>query len=126
MTEDERPPRLRAFDMLDSIAQIDRASRGLDGLSFAGNELLVCAVERWIEIVSEARRHLPAEAKAQHPSIDWKQIAGIGNVLRHGYQVIDRQILWNIVTQDLPPLRHAMEQIYSNLKLPPDPWPNVE
>jgi uncharacterized protein with HEPN domain len=39
-------------------------------------------VERGIEIISEASRHLPDELKARHPEIPWPKVAGIGNVLR--------------------------------------------
>lgn len=40
-------------------------------------------VERGVEIISEASRHLPPALKARHPAIDWRSIAGVGNVLRH-------------------------------------------
>ena len=40
-------------------------------------------VERGIEIVSEAGRHLPEALKARHPAIAWRKVAGIGNISRH-------------------------------------------
>ncbi|MCI0598259.1 MAG: DUF86 domain-containing protein, partial [Beijerinckiaceae bacterium] len=42
-------------------------------------------VERGLEIVSEASRHLPDEMKSRHPDIPWQKVAGIGNMLRHNY-----------------------------------------
>jgi len=36
-------------------------------------------VERGIEIISEASRHLSDELKARHPQIPWPKVAGIGN-----------------------------------------------
>jgi len=35
-------------------------------------------VERGVEIISEASRHLPGEMKARHPDIPWPKVAGIG------------------------------------------------
>jgi Protein of unknown function DUF86 len=42
-------------------------------------------IERGIEIVSEASRHLTVELKARNPDIPWAKVAGIVNVLRHDY-----------------------------------------
>ena len=38
-----------------------------------------------MEIISEATRRLPAALLKQHPEINWKQIMGMGSVLRHDY-----------------------------------------
>jgi hypothetical protein len=45
-------------------------------------------VERGVEIISEASRHLSDELKARHPRIPWGKVAGIGNILRHNYENI--------------------------------------
>lgn len=59
-------------------------------------------VERGVEIVSEASRHLPADLKARHPHIPWSKEAGIGNVLRHDYQSIAPQVMWALLRGHLP------------------------
>jgi uncharacterized protein with HEPN domain len=51
------------------------------------------AAERCIEIISEASRRIPADWKAEHPSIPWPDIAGIGNVLRHDYEDVNLDII---------------------------------
>lgn len=61
-------------------------------------------VERGIEIISEASRHLTSELKARHPSIPWVKVAGIGNVLCHNYEHVAPDILWKLVQSDLPEL----------------------
>jgi uncharacterized protein with HEPN domain len=61
-------------------------------------------VERGIEIVSEASRHLTDELRARHPEIPWKKVAGIGNVLRHNYENIAAAVIWKLVQADLPEL----------------------
>src|SRR5947209_8253471 len=58
--------------------------------------------ERSIEIVSEASRHVPQALKDQHPDIPWKQIAGIGNILRHDYGIVDDHITWDVVKSHFP------------------------
>ncbi|MGH7838122.1 MAG: HepT-like ribonuclease domain-containing protein, partial [Candidatus Binataceae bacterium] len=61
-------------------------------------------VERGIEIISEASRHLLDELKARHPGIPWSKVAGIGNVLRHDYEHVAHDVLWHVVRDDLPSL----------------------
>ena len=43
-------------------------------------------VARNLEIISKASRRLPEMFKLNEKDIEWKAIAGIGNVLRHDYQ----------------------------------------
>jgi uncharacterized protein with HEPN domain len=64
-------------------------------------------VQRGIEIISEASRHLPPEMKARHPDIPWTKVAGIGNVLRHGYESVAAPVLWKLAREDLPHLERA-------------------
>jgi uncharacterized protein with HEPN domain len=69
------------------------------------------AVERGLEIISDASRHVPAELKALAPEIPWRQIAAIGNLLRHEYQRADVTATWNIVEVWLPTLAIAIERL---------------
>jgi uncharacterized protein with HEPN domain len=56
------------------------------------------AVERAVQIVSEAAKALPPDSLAKHPGAPWKAIIGIGNILRHEYQSLDDKQLWEIAT----------------------------
>jgi uncharacterized protein with HEPN domain len=64
-----------------------------------------------LEIISEATRHIPADYKALAPEIPWRQIAAIGNLLRHEYQRADSLAIWNIVAEHLPRLREAIDRL---------------
>ena len=72
-------------------------------------------VERCIEIVSEATRHIPDEIKGRYPHIPWPQIAGIGNVLRHDYDIVDDRIIWEVATLHFAVLRTVVAEIKSQL-----------
>ena len=69
------------------------------------------AVERDVEIISEASRYIPERLKDKYSSIPWRKVAGIGNILRHGYKLIDDHEIWDIVTSDLAPLKVTTETI---------------
>ena len=60
-------------------------------------------------IISEASRHLSAELKTRHPEIPWAKVAGIGSVLRHDYERIAPDVIWKLVTIDLPILDAACQ-----------------
>jgi len=64
-------------------------------------------VQRGVQIISEASRHLSADLKARHPEIPWTKVAGIGSVLRHDYERIAPDVIWRLVTVDLPILEAA-------------------
>lgn len=63
-----------------------------------------------ILIISEASRHLESEIKARRPQIPWSKVAGIGSVLRHDYERIAADVIWKLVTVDLPALERACRQ----------------
>jgi uncharacterized protein with HEPN domain len=74
------------------------------------------AIERGLEIISEASRHIPDDQKALAPEIPWRQIAAIGNLLRHEYQRADSSLVWNIVIEHLPRLGAAVNRLMDAAK----------
>jgi uncharacterized protein with HEPN domain len=84
-------------DILGAIAGVREAVGSADFATYAARRPLRRAVEREIEIISEASRRVPTAMKEQEPGIPWREIAGIGNVLRHDYRVVADRIVWNVV-----------------------------
>jgi uncharacterized protein with HEPN domain len=71
-------------DILRHIDLAERFTHGHTFESFESDELYVFAVTRCLEVISEASRRLSDDLKSKHPGIAWKQMAGAGNVYRHG------------------------------------------
>lgn len=105
-------------EILDALDGIEAATTGKSLQDFQDNWLLKHGVQRGIEIISEAARHLPDNMIEQSPHVPWKQIRGIGNVLRHEYHRISDPIVWAVVTDHLPELRVAVQQISNKLNKP--------
>ena len=103
-------------EMRATIDGIQTALRGKSFEEFRSDWLLRHGVQRGIEILSEASRHLPSNIKAQHKAVRWPALAGIGNVLRHDYHAISDKVIWEAVRDELPPLREAIEAIAAVLK----------
>ena len=102
--------------MLESMRGIEKALAGKTIRDYERSWLLRSAVERGIEVISEASRHLSRDLKSQHKDVRWKDIAGIGNILRHDYQRVDAAIIWKAVRDDLPRLKEALLALRETLK----------
>jgi uncharacterized protein with HEPN domain len=83
--------RIAHIDM--AIDNIRIAMAGQTKASFAADVMLRMAVERLLEIISEASRHIPPDTKVTEPNINWRRLADLGNWLRHAYHRTDPGIL---------------------------------
>jgi len=101
----------RLQHIVRSIAAIEGYWEGKTLRDFEASEALRAATERHLLIISEAVRHIPQSDRDDHPQIPWRDIASVGNILRHGYDIIDPQRIWAVVELDLPALKTAIENI---------------
>jgi uncharacterized protein with HEPN domain len=92
-------------EALDDLATL---TSDADEVAFERDRIRRRAVERCIEVISEASRRLPEDVKAAFPEIPWRAIAGIGNVLRHDYDEINASLIWQTATVRAVPLRAAI------------------
>ncbi len=103
-----RDPRPRLDDILRSIEWIEDGTKGMEREVFWRDRRTRQLVERNVEIISEPSRHIPDALKTKHPEIPWREIAGIGSVLRHDYVEVDPKVLWDLVRGDIGPLKRAV------------------
>ena len=97
-------------DILQSIDHIDEF---LAELGFEGYQVDMktrSAVERELQIITEAAIRLGDEAEKLCPGPDWKGFRGMGNILRHQYHQVNDEIVWNTVKDELPPMRAAVSK----------------
>lgn len=102
-----RSQTLRLGDIVEAIELIDSEIAGVTLGAFATDRRKRWLVERGIEIVSEASRHLDESLKQRYKHIPWSKVAGIGNILRHDYERVAYDVLWHVVRHDLPVLLAA-------------------
>ncbi len=100
--------------MAEAISGIYQTLEGVDLDNFSNSWALQRAVERGLEIISEASRGLPEADKAAYPDVPWSEIAGIGNILRHEYHRVEPRIIWNIFWTHLPVLTAAVNDMLSS------------
>jgi uncharacterized protein with HEPN domain len=95
--------------MLDDAREAVAMVRGRTRRELDTDRQLNLSLVRLLEIVGEAAGRLPAEERVRHPGIAWAEIVGLRNRLIHGYDSVDYDILWQIVSNDLPPLIAALK-----------------
>lgn len=105
-------------DMLDAITGIERAIAGKTFEDYQADWLLKHAVQRAIEIISEASRALPDDVKDIRREIPWPQVRTIGNVLRHEYHGLSDRIIWGVVIDELPALKAAIVALNKKFSTP--------
>jgi len=106
-----KSPRARLLHIRDEIEGVANIVRGLSFAQYQGRYMHRRAVERAVQIVSEAAKALPPDLLAKYPDAPWSAIVGIGNILRHEYQRLDDKQLWEIATVHLPRLRPIVAQM---------------
>ena len=108
---------LSLTDILDAIVAIEQFTQDMDIGSFRQDPKTIAAVERKLQVISEAAVRLGGQAEALCPGLPWRDIRGIGNWLRHQYDRVDIETIWNTLTRDLPPLKADVHRALN----PPNP-----
>ncbi len=73
------------------------------------DDVLALALTRLLEILGEAARGVSRETRALHPQLPWSQMAATRDRLIHGYFSVDLDIIWEIISHDLPPVIDVLE-----------------
>jgi len=102
--------------MLDHIEEAVLLAGARTRTDLGADRLFSLALLKLVEIVCEAGTRVSESVQTGNPEIPWRAITGTRNRLIHGYDDVDYDILWDIVTVDFPPLAKQIRQL-----LPSDP-----
>ncbi len=97
--------------MLDAARKAVQFATGRNRNDLDTDEMLALASTRLVEIIGEAAKAIPEEFRSAHPSIPWRSIAGARDKLVHGYFDVDLDVMWQILSESLPPLIAELEKI---------------
>ncbi len=98
-------------DILRRVEIIKENTKGLDYEEFKNNEWDVSAVVRNLEVIGEAVANLPDDFKEEHPKVEWRDIKGFRNIAIHQYWKVDKEIVWEIIQEELDPLQKKIKKI---------------
>ena len=99
-------------DIIEACDKISRYTSGFTAEQFYRDEKTIDAAVRNLEVIGEAAKNVPDEMRAKI-AVDWKKMAGLRDVLIHGYFGIDLEIIWDVVENKLPTLRREVSSYVS-------------
>ena len=107
------------LDILNAARSIQSFTKDVDEERFLRDELVQSAVIRQFEIIGEASGRISTGFVVDHPAIPWREMVSMRNRLIHGYDVADRDLVWDTIREDLPALVGQLEEILEGIQ-PPD------
>lgn len=99
--------------MLDHARRAVAVAKQRSRADLNGDWLLQLALRQVIQIVGEAANRVSREGQARYPEIPWRSAIAARNRIVHGYDVIDYDIVWQIVSEEFPLLIAALERALS-------------
>ncbi len=101
--------------MLERAEKAFTLTSDKDRAAYDEDEVLRLALTHLVQTVGEAARHVSQEFRKDHPQIPWRAVVGMRHKVVHDYMSVDEDILWDTVTNELPPLIEELEKA-----LPPE------
>lgn len=104
---------IAVLHMRDHAEEAIALSRGRFREDLDTDRVFELALTRLVEVVGEAAGRVAMDLQDSHPEIPWRHIVGTRNRLVHGYDAVDHDILWRIVSDELPELVEKLRAVFS-------------
>lgn len=99
-------------DAIKACVLISQFIQGMRKEDFYTDAKTKAAVEREIEIIGEALNRIKAIDSDILARIDnWREIIGFRNVIAHGYDVVEDEIVWESIINDIPLLLSQLKDM---------------
>ena len=104
-------------DIQEAVRRIAEYISGMTYEDFLKDSKTQDAVIRNLEIIGEATKNLSREIRAAHPDIPWRAMAGVRDRLIHDYFGVNLDIVWQIVTVELPEVTARIAAVLESTQL---------
>jgi uncharacterized protein with HEPN domain len=123
------PTERRRIDSLRDIVkycdEVEEFTAGFTRVQFEQDRKTYNAVLYSLQTIGEAAIRLDKEEKRLgddglmerlYPDVPWPDVRGLSNIVRHGYDEIDAEIIWKTATTSIHPVRDAARQEITRLQ----------
>ena len=108
--------KIRLQHALDAIETIEDYISDATFEAFSGNLMMQDACIRQLQVIGESCRNVSFELREKYPEVSWRQITGLRIIVIHEYFGVDPMVIWGVIQDDLPILRHQVKSIVSALE----------
>ncbi|NJM76726.1 MAG: DUF86 domain-containing protein [Acaryochloridaceae cyanobacterium RU_4_10] len=98
-------------DIRTSCTKIQRYTLNMTLTDFVADDRTYDAVVRNLQIIGEAVKQISPNIREQYPTIEWRKIAGLRDILAHAYFSLENETLWDIVQHKVPELLEQVQHI---------------
>lgn len=96
--------------MLECIERVLEYCEGGEA-SFRQSRLIQDAVIRNLQTMSESSQRLSDSTKAIASEVPWRAISGFRNIIVHDYLGVDIDMVWQVVSAELPALQAQLLKV---------------
>ena len=103
------------YDIVTACRHITSFTAEMTLEAYSSDIRTKAACERMFEIIGESLRRIRTDFPdifSQIPDAD--QIISFRNIIAHGYDIIDDDLVWSSITNEVPPLTHICEQFLND------------
>lgn len=113
--KDKERDEARLRHILDAISEIQSYLEDSDLEEFSTNSMKKYASIKQLEIIGEAANHISQTTKGKYSGVEWREIIGLRNILIHEYFGVDENVVWGIISKDIPVLKSQISKILDEL-----------
>ena len=97
--------------LISLIDKIEQYCQNIDFAAFSSNEILTEACVFNLVQLGETSHKISDEFKNLHSEIAWRELNGLRNRLVHDYQGVNLNLVWEIISTDLPTLKEQLKNL---------------
>lgn len=123
MSNAGKDDRLYLIHIVEALRKILRYTQGGRDV-FLVDDMIQDAVYRNFLVIGEAAKRVSEATRALDPSIPWRAMAGLRDVMVHQYERVRADLVWQIRDEQLKTLEPRILGVIE--RLGGVPWPNPE
>ena len=106
--------RLYLEDISSACAKIASYIDGLEFSGFLPDTVVFDAVLQNLMVIGEAAKRVPDDIRAKLPSVPWRAVAGLRDIVAHGYFSLDANLVWDVAKNKAPILKRDVDQFLAS------------
>jgi len=105
----------RIDHMIKALEALTRNSIGINRDMLYTEDNVTKVLMYDLIVLGEAANRISKSFAAAHPEVEWTDIAGLRHKLVHDYAGVNYDILWDVISNDIPKLLPMITAIHDSL-----------